>query len=462
MFFDEVTLTLEGGRGGNGMVFFHREKYVDMGPPDGGEGGNGGDVILVADENHNTFRHFSGRKSFTAGPGENGNTNNRAGHAGENLELLVPVGTLVYDVQREELLADLRKHGDRFLISKGGRGGYGNAHFMSSTRQAPKFAELGDIGESREVRLELRLVADVGLLGFPSAGKSTFISHVSAAKPKVGAYPFTTLIPNLGVVYLKEFGGNESQSLVIADMPGIIEGASEGKGLGGTFLKHIARSATLLYLLDPFPYEERTLSDQFRILQMELKKYDPKMVKKEFLVAINKIDAIPEEDRARLTKEFLKDFPKLKNKLRLVSGVSGEGLSGLLFELWTLNQKAEKAAPEVEATSGIQSYTPVHFVDEQSFEVKKMYELHVDELREVVYGVVLSEGTRPRRTLFEVTGPRIQQISRMTNVDQEQAIQRLYDVLQKMGIQTELRRQGAETGDFIKIAPHFFEFHDLQ
>ncbi len=459
MFFDEVKLELEGGKGGNGAVFFHREKYVDVGGPDGGNGGLGGSVILEADENYNTLQHFTGLKHFKAMAGEPGFKNDMAGKAGEDLILHVPVGTAVYDGETGEELVDLHVGGQRFLAARGGRGGYGNGHFSTSTRQAPTFAELGDTGEGKKVRFELRLVADVGLVGFPSAGKSTFISHVSSAKPKIAAYPFTTLVPNLGVVYLSKFGGSKSQSFVIADMPGIIEGASEGKGLGDQFLKHISRTAILIFLLDPFPYENRTLSEQYRTLADELKTYKESLLKKEFFVVMNKIDSIPDEDRKKLKKDFLKDFPKLKAKFRMVSGVSGEGLEPLLFELWELVKKHQAKGPSLSKKKEVLNYTPTALLDENSYRVEKLKEVDAERFEDPVCGLTIDPELKPKRLLFKVTGKRIEQISRMTNTSQEGAVNRIYDIFKKMGIQNALVRSGARTGDFVKVGPHVFEFH---
>lgn len=468
MFFDEVVLEVKGGRGGNGCMSFHREKFVPYGPPDGGDGGNGGDIKIVADENFNTFRHFSGKKLFEGGAGEPGSKSNAAGHAGEVFDLRVPVGTLVYDADTNELIADLQVHGQEVVVARGGRGGYGNSNFASSVRQAPKFAELGDIGEHRIVRLELQLVADVGLLGFPSAGKSTLISHVSAAKPKIAAYPFTTLIPNLGVVNLFGFGGERDQSFVIADMPGIIEGAAEGKGLGGQFLKHISRTAILIYLLDPFSYDGRSIVEQYRVLKHELEAYDPALVDKAALVVLNKIDAIPDEDRARLKQELLTDYPELKDQIRMISGVSGEGLKEFMLELWHLVQAQRKAKlalqaelEEDEAAPETPVYTPTAFVDDKAYNVELMYTVKALHFEAPVYGQLIQPEAMPERQLFKVTGKRIEQIVRMTNTAQEGAVERVYDVLDKMNIQSALRRAGAKTGDYVKIGPHIFEFHDL-
>ncbi len=462
MFFDEITLEVEGGHGGNGMVSFHREKFVAFGPPDGGDGGLGGSVLIRADSNHNTFRHFSGKKHFIAERGKDGHKNNSAGHGGEDLELKVPIGTVIFDAETGDKLIDLKEKNQTFALAKGGRGGFGNAHFSSSTRQAPKFAELGDIGTHKKIRLELQLVADVGLVGFPSAGKSTLISHLSAAKPKIGDYPFTTLIPNLGVVNLGQFGGSSEQTFVIADMPGLIEGASEGKGLGDRFLKHVSRTAMLVYLLDPFSYDGRTMSEQFKILKKELGNYKESLLKKDYYVVMNKIDAIPDEDRKELTDAFYKDFPKEKKHFRMISGVSGEALDKLVFDLWNSVQEGREELPEQETEVEEPVYAPVAFVDDQSFEVKFIREIKTEELGEPVNGQLISDKAKPERKLFYVTGERIEQISRMTNTDQVDAIQRIYDVLNKMGIHDELRKQEALSGDYVKIGPHVYEYHDLK
>ncbi|MFA5855224.1 MAG: GTPase ObgE [Candidatus Gracilibacteria bacterium] len=476
MFFDEVTLELAAGRGGNGAMCFHREKYVDNGPPDGGNGGNGGSLILEADENFSTLQHFTGKKNFTAQNGENGQKNDMYGKNGEDLILKVPVGTTVFSVgadgKKGEKIVDLCLSGQKCLIAHGGRGGYGNGNFMSSTRQAPTFAELGDRGEELRVRLELSLVADSGLVGFPSSGKSTLISHVSSAKPKVAAYPFTTLEPHLGVVYLADFGGEKNQSFVIADIPGIIEGASEGKGLGHAFLKHISRTATLLILLDPFSYDGKSVCDQYRILRAELSKYSADLTAKDYFVVLNKIDSIPEEDRARIRAEFLKEFPEEKKRFWAVSGVSGEGLDKLMFDLFKIvkNRKGEKSGTVLDESGedgfsaraeDIVEYKPYKFLDEEGFKVSLMYEVDLEKFEEPVCGLIIKPEVKQMRKLYKVEGPRIEQISRMTNIVYPDAINRVYDVMNKMGIARALARAGAVIGDVIKIGPHFFEFHEI-
>jgi len=461
-FFDEITLHVEGGKGGNGMVSFHREKFVAFGPPDGGNGGIGGSVILKADDNINTFQKYSGTKTFKGTPGVHGHKNNRMGANGEDITLKIPVGTIVHDANTGDVLADLKRAGDTYTVARGGRGGKGNAAFVSSTRQAPMFCEIGDIGEERDIRLEMQLVADVGLVGFPSAGKSTLISHLSSAKPKIGAYPFTTIIPNLGVVFLKAFETRSDDSFVIADMPGIIEGASEGKGLGDTFLKHISRTASSVFLLDPFSYDGKDMQEQFRILKKELETYKPELLKKKHFVAMNKIDAIPHEDREELKAAFLEEFPEEKDNFLMISAVSGENLRDFVLELWNSieNSKTAEVIDEGE-TEEIEEYTPFLHVDDQSYKITNLYEIESESFEPRIFGKLISDSSRPNRTLWKVEGQRIEQISRMSDFEQDGSLHRLYDVLLKMGIHDELRRAGAVNGDYVKIAWHIFEYHDL-
>jgi len=463
MFFDEVKLHVQGGNGGDGMVNFHREKFVSKGPPDGGTGGNGGSVILKADENFNTFQKYSGTKDYKAERGTHGHKDNMTGRTGEDLILLVPVGTLVYDADTNQELVDLKVNGMEFIVARGGRGGKGNAHFVSSVRQAPNFCEIGDIGEEKNIRLEMQLVADVGLVGFPSAGKSTFISHVSSAKPKIGDYPFTTLIPNLGVVFMKDYDTGSDESYVIADMPGIIEGASEGKGLGDTFLKHISRTATLVFMLDPFAYDDKNIVDQYKILKKEIETYKPELLQKQHFVVMNKIDAIPEDDREELKADFLKAYPEEKDNFFMTSGVSGELLRPLIIKLWTATKEA-RSSVEIDADDEEEEtteYTPYLHVDDSSYLVEKLYDVESEEFEPFVHGKLVGDSSKPTRQLFLVKGPRIEQIARMTNLEQDGAIHRIYDVLKKMDIHRELLRAGATNGDYVKIAWHVIEFHDL-
>lgn len=460
MFFDEVVLELEGGKGGNGFISFHREKYVSDGFPDGGDGGNGGSIYIESDENYNTLQHFAGKKYFKGDSGVDGHKNNRAGPNAGDLCLRVPVGTVITNESNGELIADFNKNSLKCLIVKGGRGGYGNAHFASSVRQAPRIAEFGDIGEHLLIKLELKLVADIGIIGFPSAGKSTLISHLSDSKPKIAAYPFTTLVPNLGVVNLNKFGGSKSQSFVIADIPGIIEGASEGKGLGHKFLRHISRTASLIFLLDPFAYDGKTIDEQYEILHDELSKFDKDLVKKSFLIAVNKIDAIPDEDRINIKKGFIDTHKSLKTKFRMISAASGENLSNFVFELWDLIQKNNKKSQKPLDYDSFVEYKPSFNIDDKSYSVEKMYDIDLNNFHKSITSLIIPAAVLNRRKLFGVEGFRIQQIVRMTNLDLDDAVNRVYDVMSKMGIYNELKRKGAKNGDIIKIDPHFFEFHE--
>ena len=296
MFIDSVNLTLSSGHGGAGAVSFRREKHVILGGPDGGDGGDGGDVYLIADNNSHTLAAYKGKRALKAQNGEAGLGRRMTGKKGENLELIVPPGTAVYDAQTNELLADLTKEGERVLFLKGGKGGLGNVHFKSSINQAPEYAQKGLPEETCDVRLELKLIADVGLVGFPNVGKSTLISTVSNAKPQIANYEFTTLTPKLGLVEVDEYSG-----FVMADIPGIIEGASDGRGLGLKFLKHIERTKILLYMLDLANY--RSLKEQFFTLRGEVEKFSPELAKRDFAIALTRMDAA--ENLQRKVGEFL-------------------------------------------------------------------------------------------------------------------------------------------------------------
>ena len=291
-FVDEATIHVKAGDGGNGCVSFRREKYIPFGGPDGGDGGDGGSVYLVADESVNTLVDFRYQRRYQAQRGENGSGRNCTGKKGEDEEIRVPVGTMVYDVDTEELIGDLVEAGQRIMVAQGGFHGLGNTRYKSSTNRAPRQSKPGTPGEQRELRLELKVLADVGLLGKPNAGKSTFIRAVSAARPKVADYPFTTLYPNLGVVRVAPHRG-----FVVADIPGLIEGAAEGAGLGIQFLKHLARTRLLLHLVDVLPADGGDPVEEARAIVRELEKYSPELGEKERWLVLNKIDLIAEEAR---------------------------------------------------------------------------------------------------------------------------------------------------------------------
>ena len=321
MFIDEVIILVKAGNGGNGCLAFRREKYVPRGGPSGGDGGRGGDVVLVATQHQNTLLHFRFNPEHKAERGRHGEGSNRKGRDGKSVEVGTPVGTIVYDAETGEQLHDFTQAGDRFVVAKGGRGGRGNARFATSTHQAPTEHEDGHPGEERRLRLELKLLADVGLVGFPNAGKSTLISRISAARPKIADYPFTTLEPNLGVV---DAGGD--RSFVVADIPGLIEGAHLGHGLGVQFLKHVERTRVLAHLVDVSELSGRDPVQDFEIVMEELRSFSEDLVKKPMLVVATKLDAAQDPERIDALRKLArkKKLPFLK-----VSSATGEGITQL-------------------------------------------------------------------------------------------------------------------------------------
>ncbi len=321
-FVDEATIRVEAGKGGNGCVGFRREKYIPFGGPDGGDGGDGGSVYLLADSNINTLVDFRYTRRFRAQNGQPGMGRNCTGKGGEDCVIRVPVGTVVFDADTDEQIGDLVEAGERLLVAQGGHHGLGNTHFKSSTNRAPRKATPGTPGESRQLRLELKVLADVGLLGLPNAGKSTFIRAVSSARPKVADYPFTTLYPNLGVVSIEAH-----RSFVVADIPGLIEGAAEGAGLGIRFLKHLARTRLLLHLVDVAPFEaERDPVADARTIVAELEKYSPELASRERWLVLNKMDLLPEDER----------------EARVSDIVTRLGWTGPVYALSALNQEGTR------------------------------------------------------------------------------------------------------------------------
>ena len=321
-FIDEAEIYVKAGDGGRGCVSFRREKYIPRGGPDGGDGGKGGDVLIIADNGLISLLDFKYKKHYTAERGEHGQGSNCTGKGGEDIVIRVPVGTVIKDTETGEIIEDLTVNGQSIIIAKGGRGGKGNAFFVSSTYQAPKFAQPGEKGEERWLHLELKLLADVGIIGFPNAGKSTLISHISAAKPKIADYPFTTLQPHLGVV---KFG--EHKDFIVADIPGLIEGAHKGKGLGIKFLKHIERTSLFIHLIDILPQTERDPKKDFEIINKELTAWNPDMAKRPQIVALNKVDVTEAKERLAMLLEFFKskDMPTFP-----ISAATGEGLDKLV------------------------------------------------------------------------------------------------------------------------------------
>lgn len=326
MFVDEAIIHVKAGNGGNGCASFRREKYIPKGGPDGGDGGNGGSVIFVADANRNTLLDFSGRHHWKAHGGEPGLSKKMYGKNGSDLVISVPPGTLIYDLDQKILMADLDQPNKQAVIAKGGKGGRGNWHFKSSTNQAPRYSEPGTEGQERNVRLELKLIADVGLVGMPNAGKSTLLSVVSAARPKIADYPFTTLEPQLGIA---EVGSD--RRIVIADIPGLIEGAKDGAGLGHSFLKHIERTKVIVHLLDMFPPDESDPADNYKKIRKELEAFSTELAQKPEIVAANKMDLAMDDSAMKKLRKKLK-----KVEIIPISGATRSGVDELLEKLWTM------------------------------------------------------------------------------------------------------------------------------
>ncbi|MDP3482285.1 MAG: GTPase ObgE [Sulfuricella sp.] len=342
-FIDEAKIEVHAGDGGNGSASFRREKYIDKGGPNGGDGGRGGSIYAIADRNINTLVDYRFARIHRAERGENGQGSDCYGKGGEDMVLRVPVGTVITDINTNEIIADLAHDGEKSLIAKGGKGGLGNLHFKSSTNRAPRQFTHGELGEVRELKLELKVLADVGLLGMPNAGKSTFIRAVSAAKPKVADYPFTTLHPNLGVVRVEH-----DKSFVIADIPGLIEGAAEGAGLGHQFLRHLARTRLLLHLVDIAPYDETAnpVAEAHAIVN-ELKKYDESLYQKPRWLLLNKMDMLPADERDQYRQQFLKDFG-WDGKCFIISALTGEGCKEVVYAIMEFLDQNRELEQETE------------------------------------------------------------------------------------------------------------------
>jgi GTP-binding protein len=332
MFVDEAQIHVKAGDGGNGCVSFRREKYIPKGGPDGGDGGNGGSVVMVADPNKNTLLDFSGRHHWHAKKGEAGMGKKMYGKGAEDLVILVPPGTQIYDTDNEILIADLDESGKRVVVAQGGKGGRGNWHFKSSTNQTPRYAEPGTEGQERNLKLQLKLIADVGLVGMPNAGKSTLLSATSSARPKIADYPFTTLDPQLGIV---ELSGD--RRMVFADIPGLIEGAQHGAGLGHAFLKHIERTKIIVHLLDLYPPDNSNPAENYRTIRKELEAFSPELAKKTEIIAANKMDLAIDDEAIQ---KLLAEIPD--REILPISGVSRQGIEQLLETLWRELHPAEQ------------------------------------------------------------------------------------------------------------------------
>lgn len=425
MFVDTAKVTVTAGKGGDGAVSFRREIYVDKGGPDGGDGGKGGDVIFVATTGENTLLDFRYQPNLKAQDGGAGAKRDRHGKNGDNLYVKVPVGTLVK--RNGKVLADLAHDGDEAVIAQGGDGGFGNAHFKSSVRQTPKMAELGEPGDTFEAELELKLLADVGLIGFPNAGKSTFLSVVSNARPEIADYAFTTLTPNLGVAKV------DDGTLLIADIPGLIEGASEGKGLGDDFLRHVERTAVLLHLIDI--YSDDVIAS-YQTIRSELAKYNPILADRPEVVVLTKTEGLDPEIIAMQRDELQKTIPA-GTELFTISAVAHQGLIDVLRALRTKVQQAHTAQLEE---------LPVE--DAPDLEVITLGKDQLDEQWDT---------SRVGDTdMWVVTGAKIEKFARRTNYEQFESVNRLRAIMRKMGIYHQLVRQGATGASIIRVGDSEF------
>lgn len=422
MFADTAKVIVTAGKGGDGAVSFRREIYVDKGGPDGGDGGKGGDVIFVGATSENTLLEFRYQPNLKAQDGGGGAKRDRHGKNGDDLLVKVPVGTVV--MRDGKVIADITKDGQQAVVARGGDGGFGNAHFKSSVRQTPRMAELGEVGESFEAQLELKLLADVGLVGFPNAGKSTFLSVVSNARPEVADYAFTTLTPHLGVAKI------DDDNLLIADIPGLIEGASEGKGLGDEFLRHIERTAVLLHLIDIYSDD---VAKQYQTIRTELNKYNPELSNRHEVVALTKAEGMDADIVAMQQAELARVLPA-GTAVFVISAVAHQGILQVLRALRSYVQSARQAMAEVQqGNQEEQSDMPTITLGKDQ----------LDDKWDVTYD--------KNEDVFIVTGQKIEKFARRTNYDQFESVNRLRDIMKKLGIHHQLVRDGAAGDSKVRI-----------
>lgn len=417
-FIDEANVRLISGRGGDGAATFHREKHVPRGGPNGADGGRGGHITLLADRNKRTLYDFKLRAEYKADDGSKA-VGNKAGKDAKDITIRVPVGTVVTDAQDGELIVDLAVEGMQYVICRGGRGGRGNLYFTNSVRQSPQFAQMGAPGDLLDAKLELKLLADVGLIGLPNAGKSTLLSVMSSAKPKIADYPFTTLSPQLGVVTVGD------HTFVMADLPGLIEGASEGIGLGHEFLRHAERNKVLLHVIDAYPIDDSDPVENFKMIESELKQYSEEMWERPRIIALNKSDmGIPEAE-----EDIVNRLEKFGYPIFIISAATSQGLDPLKWALW---QTIEKA---MESESSVPILVPTYKNEEDS-----LWDIEQSE-----------EG-------FTITGKRIERLVVMTNLDNRDAVHYLYRKLKRIGVIEKLEDMGAVEGDTVWIGDFEFSY----
>ena len=424
MFIDEVIIKVKAGRGGDGCTSFRHEKFIEKGGPDGGNGGNGGNIVFVADEGLKTLIDLRYQKLIKGNKGSNGSGANRTGAMGEDIFIKVPIGTTVIDTDTNLVIADLVKDKETAIIARGGKGGKGNAAFKSNKNKAPTISEYGLEGEEKTIKCELKLLADVGLVGLPSVGKSSIISVISAAKPKIADYHFTTLTPNLGVVDLKE------KSYVVADLPGIIEGASEGIGLGDKFLKHALRTKVIAFVLDASESEGNNILDDYKLLKNELKKYSEKLYNKKSLVILNKID-MPS------SKENIDKFKKEYSNEEVIctSTITMENINELKYKLRELLDKEEET--DIYDENEYESYVLYEFKNEKPYEI-----------------------TRINDETWLISGKNLETLLKRTRFNSDEAALRFARKLKNLGVDEELRNMGAKPGDTIRILNQEFELDE--
>lgn len=426
MFIDYTKIKVKAGNGGNGAMTFHREKYIDNGGPDGGDGGNGGDIIFKVNPGMNTLLNFNYNKKIEAKNGENGAKKNCTGKSAEDVIVDVPRGTVVRDLATGKIIADLKEDDSQAIIAKGGRGGRGNQHFANSVRQAPRFSEQGEPGEEKDLELELKLIADVGLVGFPNVGKSTIISTVSSAKPKIANYHFTTLEPSLGVVRAKD-----GSTFVIADIPGIIEGASEGVGLGIKFLRHVERNRVLLHVIDISGSEDRDPIDDYYTINVELRKFSEKLSTKKQIIVANKVDVLQDDTKLEELKEVC------KRDGREVIAISAATRTNI-DELVELIAKTLKGLSE----------------EEDNTQDEEIFTITLDNNKEEDFRIEIIEGE------FAVIGPAIDRLMRRVNVEDFESRQYMQRSLKMLGVMDKLRKMDIQVGDTVDIKGFKFNWEE--